>query len=214
MLLSALLLVMLYEELAVKTRFFWCMTFMTLMLLLVGCTSGNTAPPPAADDADADPVPTQAVTQAVDGTPYPIPARPTSTLPDYPLPASASPTLGPTVDAQQFINESMGAIEGILLDLNDQPIVGIRVFVATISPGPTPDAPVISFTLDSLSGGTDASGRFVIGEIEAGTYSLAFWTPARASLIPAPNGEKDSAIQVEVSNDQVTNVGTIRIERP
>jgi hypothetical protein len=88
------------------------------------------------------------------------------------------------------------------------------VFLATISPGATPDAPVISFTLNSPSASTNQEGRFVIGNLPAGTYSLAVWTPVRAILIPAPGGAKDSAIRVEIVNNRVTDLGVIQMERP
>lgn len=103
---------------------------------------------------------------------------------------------------------------GVLLDTEGKPVSNIFVFLATVTPGPTLDAPIISFTLDSPKGSTDAKGQFVIKNVPAGIYSLAVWTPATNALIPPPNGKEGSAIQVEVINNRITDVGELRIVRP
>ncbi len=193
------------------------MIVLLLGILLSSCSSGNTAPTAAAVP-EAYPAPT-AVPTSEGGYPYPYPyPQPQPTLNPYPYPYPAAQqtpaTPEPTIDAQQQVSASTGAVLGVINDLDGQPIVGLRIFVAVLTQGPTPDAPVISFTLSSPSGGTDASGRFVVGNLAPGTYSLAYWTPASSGLIPAPSGEKDSAIQIEVRSDQVTDIGTVRIRRP
>jgi hypothetical protein len=50
--------------------------------------------------------------------------------------------------------------------------------------------------------------------VPAGIYSLAIWTPATNALIPPLNGKEGSAIQVEVINNRITDVGELRIVRP
>ncbi|MGQ9876785.1 MAG: carboxypeptidase-like regulatory domain-containing protein [Chloroflexus sp.] len=117
-------------------------------------------------------------------------------------------TAEPTIE----IGESSGAIRGILLDKEGQPIAGLYVFLATITDNPA--GPIISFSLESDKGLTNAKGLFVIDNVPAGVYSLAIWTPAVNFLIPAPNGEEGSAIRVEVRNGQITELGEIRIKRP
>ncbi len=186
-----------------------------LGILLTSCSSGNPSPTATAIP-EAYPAPTAAPTSD-GGYPYPYPyPQPQPTLNPYPYPASqqTSSTPEPTIDTQQQVSASTGAVLGVINDLDGQPIVGLRIFVAVLTQGPTPDAPVISFTLSSPSGGTDASGRFVVGDLAPGTYSLAYWTPASSGLIPAPSGEKDSAIRIEIRNNQVTDIGAVRIRRP
>lgn len=191
-----------------------------LAILLASCSSNNRLPAatatPEAYPAAAYPTPGTASNPS-NAYPYPYPyPQPQPTLNPYPYPAAQQTvsTPEPTVDAQQQVSASTGAVLGVLSDLDGQPIVGLRIFLAVLTPGPAQNAPVISFTLSSPSGGTDATGRFVIGNLEPGTYSLAYWTPASSGLIPAPSGEKDSAIQIEVRSNQVSDIGTVRIRRP
>ena len=189
-----------------------------LAILLASCSSSNRLPEatatPEAYPAAAYPTPGTASNPS-NAYPYPYP-QPQPTLNPYPYPAAQQTvsTPEPTIDAQQQVSASTGAVQGVLNDLDGQPIVGLRIFLAVLTPGPAQNAPVISFTLSSPSGGTDATGRFVIGNLEPGTYSLAYWTPANSGLIPAPSGDKDSAIQIEVRSNQVSDIGTVRIRRP
>jgi hypothetical protein len=179
------------------------------LVLLTACSPAAPTPTPT-PAAPAIQTPTEASSTA----PYPYPA-PTARPAAYPAPTINPASLPTNVPAEQLIGADFGAITGQLLDTEGQPIAGLSVFLATVTEGPTPDAPVVSFSLQSSPRATaDAEGRFVLGNVAPGTYSLAVWTPASASLIPAPSGEQDSAIQVDVSSNQVTDVGVIRIERP
>lgn len=152
----------------------------------------------------------------------PVETAQTSTYPDpstaitaYPSPLLEGPTVTADLPLQEtIVSPSTGGIQGVLLDTEGKPISSIFVFLATVTPGPTPDAPIISFSLDSPKGSTDAGGRFIIKNVPAGTYSLAIWTPATNALIPPPNGKEGSAIRVEVVNNRITDVGELRIVRP
>lgn len=185
------------------------------LVLLASILMACAAPATVAPTQTGQLAPTETgSTRATPAEAYPVP---TVTLQNtsYPLPEPGpTNTTSPTIDAQQLISSSTGAIEGVLLDLDGNPISGIGVFLAMITPGPTPETPIISFTLNSPSSGTNRQGRFVIGNIPPGTYSLAVWTPATTTLIPTPGGEAGSAIKVEVVNNQVTNIGEARIRRP
>ncbi|MGQ9612267.1 hypothetical protein [Chloroflexus sp.] len=144
---------------------------------------------------------------------YPVPTeRPQTPIYPYPLPPTITPVSVDTAEPTIEIGESSGAIRGILLDKEGQPIAGLYVFLATITDNPA--GPIISFLLESDKGFTNAAGQFVIDNVPAGVYSLAIWTPAVNFLIPAPNGEEGSAIRVEVRNGQITELGEIRIKRP
>lgn len=173
-----------------------------LLILLVACSqNGSTAATPSVAPVET------AQTSA-----YPEPLA-TSTA--YPAPVVEGPTVTAALPLQEtIVSPSTGAIRGVLLDTEGKPVSNIFVFLATVTPGPTPDAPIISFTLDSPKGSTDASGRFIIRNVPAGVYSLAIWTPATNALIPPPNGKEGSAIRVEVVNNRITDVGELRIVRP
>lgn len=142
---------------------------------------------------------------------YPVPTT-APTLPAYPYPLSPTVTSEIVVTPVIELDATKGAIRGILLDMENKPIAGLFVFLATITESPA--GPIISFSLESPKGGTDAEGRFVIPNVPAGVYSLAIWTPATNFLIPAPNGEEGSAIRVEVRNGEITELGEIRVRRP
>lgn len=173
-----------------------------LLILLTACLrSGSTTAIPSV--APVDTTQTSA---------YPDPLTATTA---YPEPTLEGPTVNAALPSQEtIVSPSAGAIRGVLLDTEGKPVSNIFVFLATVTPGPTPDAPIISFTLDSPKGGTDAKGQFVIKNVPAGIYSLAIWTPATNALIPPPNGKEGSAIQVEVISNRITDVGELRIVRP
>lgn len=170
-----------------------------LLILLTACRSGSTTAIPSVAPVDA------AQTSA-----YPDPS---TAITAYPEPTLEGPTTALPLQ-ETMVSPSTGAIRGVLLDTEGKPVSNIFVFLATVTPGPTLDAPIISFTLDSPKGSTDAKGQFVIKNVPAGIYSLAVWTPATNALIPPPNGKEGSAIQVEVINNRITDVGELRIVRP
>lgn len=142
---------------------------------------------------------------------YPVPTIP-PLMPAYPYPQPPTATPEPVPTPIIELDNTKGAIRGILLDTEGKPIAGLAVFLATITE--TPAGPVISFTLESQKGLTDDQGRFVIPNVPSGVYSLAIWTPATNFLIPAPSGEEGSAIRVEVRNGEITELGEIRARRP
>lgn len=142
---------------------------------------------------------------------YPVPTTP-PLMPAYPYPQPSTATPEPVPTPIIELDNTKGAIRGILLDTEGKPIAGLAVFLATITE--TSAGPVISFTLESQNGFTDDQGRFAIRNVPAGVYSLAIWTPATNFLIPAPNGEEGSAIRVEVRNGEITELGEIRARRP
>jgi hypothetical protein len=120
-----------------------------------------------------------------------------------------------TAEAEPTRENGTPSITGILLDKEGQPVADIGVFLADLSPGPTGEKNVITFSPTSARRGvTDANGRFVIYDVAAGSYSLALWTPASSMLIPDPDSPEGNAILVEVRAGQVTDVGNLTIERP
>lgn len=108
-----------------------------------------------------------------------------------------------------------GSITGVLLDEEGKPISDLGIFVANLTQGPQANSKIISFQINSSKRGlTDAQGNFTINDVPVGSYSLASFTPAQTTLIPAPGDAAGSAILVEVKAGRVTNVGTLKIKRP
>ncbi len=181
---------------------FFRILLLVSVTLLSACTASIPNPTPTLETSvDPSPIPLA----------YPVPTA-LSLVPAYPYPQPPTPTFRPTDTTSIELDSTKGAIRGILLDMEGKPIANLFVFLATITNSPA--GPLISFTLESQKGGTDAEGRFVIRDVPAGVYSLAVWTPATNFLIPAPSGEEGSAIQVEVRNGEITELGEIRIKRP
>ena len=143
------------------------------------------------------------------------PAENLSTSVEAPSPSAGSLHQSATAEQQSRRDTANGAITGVLVDENNQPISDIGVFLADLTEGPNGEGKIITFQLGTSKRGiTDAEGKFTIEDIAPASYSLAIWTPSQSMLIPESEGTDGSAILVEVEAGRTTDVGTLQINRP
>jgi hypothetical protein len=194
-----------------------------VLVLLTSCTAPTAptsvaSPTNEANDAAGYPAPQS---EANDAAGYPAPTTEVEVddVTGYPGPTSeageSEAAQQPAPTEQVMTTETTGAITGVLLDTEGQPISGLGVFLADLTDGPEPGTNIITYQLaSSKRGSTDDRGRFVINDVEPNSYSLAVWTPSYSGLIPEPGSAEGSAILLEVEAGEVTDVGTLEIERP
>lgn len=148
---------------------------------------------------------TDAITGTATVSPYPIQdTRPTAWTQPYPAPTISWP---PTPSVVR--DDDRGAVSGVLLDMDGEPISALYVFLATMD-----EQGIIQFDLTTSQRGlVYQDGTFTIPLIKPGEYALAAWTPMSQPLLSDPN-KAGAPLIVKVNANEVTEVGEIQIERP